>query len=167
MRSCLSQEGSPAVSSVQSESTDKTWSPNSEASVDSVHSGPSVRVRGGSQPTEPVCPPEEDVSSRSTTEDKASLITEDTSSIGDTISDVMEGIQPLETVVSSHEGTPQKTDAPQEDTKSSESPESSSTASSQQKFFPIFDKVTPSPNSRLRTLRNLKSRYIAPYRRIM
>nr|XP_022313901.1 N-acetyltransferase ESCO2-like [Crassostrea virginica] len=161
-RSSLSQEGSPVVSTVQSESTDKTWSPNSTASaqsiVDSIHSGPSVRDRGGNQPSEPVCPPEEDVSSSSTTEDKASLITEDISSIGDTVSDVMEGIQPLETVVSSHEGTPQKTDAPQEDTKSSESPESSSTASSQQKFFPIFDKVTPSPNSRLRTLRNLKSR---------
>lgn len=169
-----SKESSPALSQEESEDSNKTSSPNSVSSsqsvVDSVHSGPSIRIRAKTQILEPASQPmnsELDINTNSsiTTEDKISLSTDNVSSNGDTTSDVMEGIQPIETVDSEGEGSPKEpndiTDTPQEETRSSSStgsPTASSTASPLQKLFPIFNKVTPSPKSRLRTLRDTRSR---------
>lgn len=147
--------------------SDESCSPNSvtsELSVTaSIHSGPSVRARPGSQSTEPTCQSlvsasDIDTNSSVTTEDKVSLMTEDTSSVGDSSSEIMEGIQPLEEIEVIHEGSPNgeenDEDASQRNSKSSESK-----SSPQQKYFPIFNKVTPSPRSRLRSLRDTKTRY--------
>lgn len=169
-----SQESSPTLSQEESEDSNKTSSPNSVSSsqsvVDSVHSGPSIRIRTKTQTLEPASQPmnsELDIKTNSSiiTEDKISLSTDNISSNGDATSDVMEGIQPIETVDSEGEGSPKKpndiTNTPQEETRSSSStgsPMASSTASPQQKLFPIFNKVTPSPKSRLRTLRDTRSR---------
>ncbi|XP_061191443.1 N-acetyltransferase ESCO2-like [Saccostrea echinata] len=142
---------------------------SSEQSVAaSIHSGPSIRVRPGSQSTEPADQSQEpgsdvDTTSSVTTEDKMSLITEDTSSVTDTNSEVMEGIQPIVEMEESHDSTPKKQNEENKGTMktakgdSTESP-STSTSSPQQKYFPIFNKVTPSPKSRLQTLRETKSR---------
>lgn len=169
-----SQESSPALSGRENEDSNKAGSPNSVSSsqsvIDSVHSGPSIRIRAKTMTSEPVPQPldsELDINTNSsiTAEDKISLSTDNISSNGDTTSDVMEGIQLIETVDSEGEDSPKEpndiTDTPQEETRSSGStgsPTASSTASLQQKLFPIFNKVTPSPKSRLRTLRDTRSR---------
>lgn len=176
-RRMFSQEISPALSQRESESSNKTGSPNSVSSsqsvVDSVHSGPSIRIRAKTQTSEPAPQPldsdsDTNTSASITTEDKTLLSTDNVMCNGDTISDVMEGIQPIETVDTEGEGSPKEpnniTNTEQEETRSSRctgSHTASSTASPQQKLFPIFNKVTPSPKSRLRTLRDTRSRSVS------
>ncbi|XP_062597005.1 N-acetyltransferase ESCO2-like, partial [Saccostrea cucullata] len=152
--------------------TEESCSPRSLSSEQSVaasiHSGPSIRVRPGSQSTANQSQElGSDTTSSVTTEDKISLITEDTSSVADTNSEIMEGIQPIEELEESRDGTPRKQNEENQGTTQrassdcTESPSTSNTSSPRQKYFPIFNKLTPSPKSRLRTLRETKSRSIS------
>jgi ribosomal protein S30 len=142
--------------------SNESSSPNSVTSEMSIHSGPSIRVKSGSQSTElfPSLVSASDIDTNSSvTSDVVSQVTEETSSAGDTSSETMEGIRPLE---ASPDDSPKEggdrnddVDAPQRDSESDKS-----AASPEQKYFPIFNKGTPSPKSRLRSLRDTKTRYV-------